>query len=163
MSEKQREMLKVGLIVLGLSMVIMLLAGILAGVQKSWLKMSFLFFTTIHLVFCSMFSVLVVKIDTSFKHLKNLTAQNAYNNHHKKDKITDVIGLISVLLFAVTLSLAIISGFRKEFLKMGLYLITCESISIIFGGAALFLKVHKYTKHLEKLITEKQEKNSSSI
>lgn len=161
-SEKKREMLKVGLIVLGASIVITLLSGILAAVQENWFKMSLSFFTAVYLVFCCMASVLAVKIEKSFKHLKNLIVQNTDDVLFKKDKITDVIGIISVILVAVTLSLGGISGLHNEFLKMGLYLITCASISIIFTGAALSLKVHKYTKQLDKLISEKREKDPLS-
>jgi len=164
MSEKKRATLKIGLIVLGATIVINLLSGILAAVQENWIKMSFSFFTAVYIVFCCMVSLLAVKIETSFEHLKKLIVQNTDDVHCKKDKITTTaLGLSAVLLVAVTMSLGIIFGMREEFLKMGLYLATSASISIIFAGAALSLKVHKYTKHLGKLISEKQEKNSSSI
>ena len=71
-----RGNVRIGLIMLGTLVVIQMLAGILAGYRQEWMRMG-IFLSGSILIFISFTSsLLVLKIDTCFKHLEDLISNN---------------------------------------------------------------------------------------
>ncbi len=71
-----RGNVRIGLIILGALVVIQMLAGILAGYRQEWMRMG-IFLSGSVLIFISFTSsLLVLKIDTCFKHLEDLISNN---------------------------------------------------------------------------------------
>jgi len=71
-----RGNVRIGLIMMGTLIVIQMLAGIMAGYRQDWMRMG-IFLSGSILIFISFTSsLLVLKIDTCFKHLEDLISNN---------------------------------------------------------------------------------------
>lgn len=71
-----RGNVRIGLIILGALVVIQMFAGILAGYRQEWMRMG-IFLSGSILIFISFTScLLILKIDTCFKHLEELISNN---------------------------------------------------------------------------------------
>jgi ABC-type polysaccharide/polyol phosphate export permease len=140
------------LLVLSAAVGIQLVSGVAAGLSKDWMTMSIFFFGTVLGTLFGTSLILGMILNSRFRRLENRFSGNhpiARSTSHQMFK-----GLCAALTVSVPalLFLSIISGLRRDWLWLSIYLVACAAAAIVCATGALILGINVRSRRLDELI-----------
>ena len=142
----------VAFIVVIVSAILLLVAGVLAGLQEDWFRMSLFLFSSALLVLFGMSDLLARRLRTYLRQLASQFSIDDPMSAYKAGLTTYIVFLLMFVPVPISLSLAIIVGLHQNGFWLGVCLFAC-AITVIIGAHALtIVEVKGRLNYLQKLI-----------
>ncbi len=131
--------------VLSVAAAVDLLAGILAGLQQDWAKMSLLFVGFVLLILISVNFVLAGRIEGAFKCMEDRLPRCRTDVHARNDRAAlRRVGVLLTFSAAAEIWVAVFCAFRGAWLVFAVFLTACVVSSIVCTGIGTWLKIRRH-------------------
>jgi len=152
-----RYRIAITIVVFSVGTVVHLLAGIFAGLQGDWDRMTFFFVVSVLFTVMATGFALARKVEDRFKYIERQLAVSPTRAYTRRDPaVFRMVGAFTISSVFVQLSLGALCAVREAWFAFGILLAACLMTFVICTGLLVSLKIKSHVEYLER-----EEKGSS--
>jgi hypothetical protein len=130
------------------TILLQLVAGVVAGLQEDWMRMSLYLFGSALVTFFATNILLAIRLKTYFEQLKDRLPINCAESPNVEGLATRILPVLTAILVPFWLSLSIMAILRQNGFWLALCLFACAVTIIVGTGVPIILKITVRLKQL---------------
>lgn len=153
MAEK-RPPIKTALVVFGAGTMIQFFSGIRGGIHQDWMRMSLSLFLGVFFIGVIASGLLMFVLRNHLSRLEAHLKTGPFVLSARAGRTEFAVGAFMVISGAANIVLALLAGFRSEWLRLALHLAAFAVITTICGAVLAILSLGSRLSHLEQQIAD---------